>query len=455
MKLWGVTGWKNSGKTGLMERLVTEFTARGLTVSTIKHAHHSFDVDHKGRDSYRHREAGAKEVLLSSRNRWALMHETRGEDEATLDELLTKLSPVDLVLIEGFKREAHPKIEAHRSETGQPLIAPNDPTVKAVASDSGAVVEGRRTFDLDDTKAIADFIWAEVTGDGRAARMSTHLPAFDSFAVVDWSSGNDTGPTPRKDAIWAALVVRGEDTEPVYLRNRGAAFEWICDVIACETAAHRRLMIGFDFPFGYPAGFAQAVTGSNDPLALWHWFAEHLVDTPKANNRFDLAGMLNGRFPGTGPFWFNALKRDISNLPRKGTDRHGHGMADRRAAEMSANGAFTCWQMGGAGAVGGQVMTGLATLERLRRRFPGQIAVWPFEPLVTAVSFVEIWPSLSNPAVQAAADPIKDRAQVRLLARALSRLSSEQLGAMLACNAPEEGWILGLGHEALLSELAR
>ena len=162
MKVWGVTGWKNSGKTGLMERLVTEFTARGLTVSTLKHAHHSFDVDHEGRDSYRHREAGATEVLLSSRNRWALMHEMRGEDEASMDALLGKLSPVDLVLVEGFKRDRHPKIEAHRAETAQPLIAPGDETVRAIASDSGVVVEGRPTFDLNDTRAIADFIAAEL-----------------------------------------------------------------------------------------------------------------------------------------------------------------------------------------------------------------------------------------------------------------------------------------------------
>ena len=162
MKVWGVTGWKNSGKTGLIERLVTEFTARGLKVSTLKHAHHSFDVDHEGRDSYRHRAAGASEVLLSSRNRWALMHETRGEDEATMTDLLAKLSPADLVLVEGFKRDRHPKIEAHRADTGQPLIAPEDETVRALASDSGIVVKGRQTFDLNDTSAIADFIAAEL-----------------------------------------------------------------------------------------------------------------------------------------------------------------------------------------------------------------------------------------------------------------------------------------------------
>ncbi len=162
MKVWGVTGWKNSGKTGLMERLVTEFTARGLSVSTVKHAHHVFDVDQKGRDSYRHREAGASEVLLSSRKRWALMHEHRGAAETTLDELLAKLSPVDLVLVEGFKREKHPKVEAHRAETANRLIALEDETIRAVASDSGAEVPGRPTFDLNATEAIADFIAGEL-----------------------------------------------------------------------------------------------------------------------------------------------------------------------------------------------------------------------------------------------------------------------------------------------------
>ncbi|QFT61725.1 molybdopterin molybdotransferase/molybdopterin-guanine dinucleotide biosynthesis protein B [Roseivivax halotolerans] len=161
MKLYGVTGWKNSGKTGLMERLVAEITARGFSVSTVKHAHHSFDVDQKGRDSYRHREAGAREVLLSSRNRVALMTELRGEEEPTLEALLQRLAPVDLVLIEGYKRDRHPKIEAHRAETGQPLIAPEDETIRAVASNTRPDVD-RPLFDLDDTAAIADFILREV-----------------------------------------------------------------------------------------------------------------------------------------------------------------------------------------------------------------------------------------------------------------------------------------------------
>ncbi|NDD88774.1 MAG: molybdopterin-guanine dinucleotide biosynthesis protein B [Rhodobacteraceae bacterium] len=157
MKIFGVTGWKNSGKTGLMERLITEFTARGLSVSSIKHAHHSFDIDHPGRDSYRHRDAGARQVLLASRNRWALMHELRNEDEPSLGDLLKQLSPVDLVLIEGYKRDRHPKIEAHRKETGQPLIAPEDETIVAVASDTSVTID-RPVLDLNDTASIANFI---------------------------------------------------------------------------------------------------------------------------------------------------------------------------------------------------------------------------------------------------------------------------------------------------------
>ena len=161
MKIYGVTGWKNAGKTGLMERLVAEITSRGLSVSTIKHAHHSFDVDHPGKDSHRHRVAGAHEVLLASKNRIALMQELRDNEEPELAHLLTRLSPVDLVLIEGYKRDRHPKIEAHRAVTGQPLIAPGDDTIRAVASDVPLTLD-RPVFGLDDTIALADFVLREV-----------------------------------------------------------------------------------------------------------------------------------------------------------------------------------------------------------------------------------------------------------------------------------------------------
>jgi molybdopterin-guanine dinucleotide biosynthesis protein B len=157
MNVFGVTGWKNAGKTGLMERLVAEINGRGHSVSTLKHAHHTFDVDHPGKDSHRHRLAGASQVLLASTERWALMNEHRGAEEPSLSELLVKLEPVDVVLIEGWKRDSHPKVEAWRAETGNPLIAPSDPTILVVASDTSFEID-RPVFDLDDTAAIANFI---------------------------------------------------------------------------------------------------------------------------------------------------------------------------------------------------------------------------------------------------------------------------------------------------------
>lgn len=162
MRIFGVTGWKNSGKTGLMERLVREITARGFSVSTVKHAHHSFDVDHPGKDSDRHRQAGAQEVLLASQNRWALMHELHDAEEPSLSALLEKISPVDLVLIEGYKRDRHPKIEAHRTATGQPLIATSDDTIQAIASDTRLEGFNVPVLDLDDTKTIANFVLQQV-----------------------------------------------------------------------------------------------------------------------------------------------------------------------------------------------------------------------------------------------------------------------------------------------------
>lgn len=162
MRVFGVTGWKNTGKTGLVERLVAEISARGFRVSTVKHAHHAADIDHPGRDSYRHRAAGAAEVLVASPSRWALMHELRGAPEPPFDELLGKLGPADLVLVEGFKREAHPKIEAHRAEAGSDLLARGDATIRAVASDTQLQGLAVPVFDLDDTGAIADFILHEV-----------------------------------------------------------------------------------------------------------------------------------------------------------------------------------------------------------------------------------------------------------------------------------------------------
>ncbi|MEX0366611.1 MAG: gephyrin-like molybdotransferase Glp [Ruegeria sp.] len=259
--------------------------------------------------------------------------------------------------------------------------------------------------------------------------------------MVDWSGGNDTGPTPRKDAIWACVVRDGLPAEPVYLRNRALAEDWLADLIEAEISSGRRLFLGFDFPFGYPRGFARALTGSDDPLALWDWFEARIEDTPKANNRFDLAGEINRRFGGRGPFWANGLKRDIDGLPRRKDDYH-NPFPDRRAVEHLAKGSFTCWQMAGAGAVGSQVMMGLPVLTRLRRRFAGQVAVWPYEPLDKPVAFVEIWPSLTLGA--APEGRIKDAWQVEQVALNLAHLPSGELARQLDVSAAEEGWILGV-----------
>lgn len=286
--------------------------------------------------------------------------------------------------------------------------------------------------------------------------------AFDVVIVVDWSGGNDTGPRPRKDAIWVCRAFRGDAGVPVYLRNRQRAFDWLSTTIAEECARGHRVLAGFDFPFGYPEGFGAALTGSNDPLALWDWFARHLEDTPGSNNRFDLAGRINARFPGTGPFWFNALARDVPGLPRLGRQREGHGLAERRLVETLAPGSFTCWQMGGAGAVGSQAMTGVAALSRLRAAFAGQLAVWPFQSPGAPVVLAEVWPSLVDEAVRTGQSDgeVRDAAQVRVLAGALGRMAqSGALSATLAAPLPEaartEGWILGVGALDALAAAAR
>lgn len=157
MKVFGIAGWSGSGKTTLLEKLIPHLTARGLKVSVIKHAHHGFDIDRPGKDSYRHREAGASEVLLSCNDRWALMHERRDRSDVTLDELLARLAPCDLVLVEGFKQEPIPKLEVHRPENGKPPLFPGRSDIVGVAS-TGKIATSLPCLALDDVAAIADFV---------------------------------------------------------------------------------------------------------------------------------------------------------------------------------------------------------------------------------------------------------------------------------------------------------
>ena len=158
MRIFGLVGWNNAGKTTLMVNLLPELIGRGVRVSTMKHGHHDFDIDQPGKDSRRHREAGATEVVVTSARRWALMHELRGAPEATIEDLVDHMTPVDLVLVEGFKTHPHDKLEIHRPKEGRPLICTGDPTVVAVASDVPLPEARVPVVDLNDAPAIADFI---------------------------------------------------------------------------------------------------------------------------------------------------------------------------------------------------------------------------------------------------------------------------------------------------------
>ncbi|MCK8463943.1 bifunctional molybdopterin-guanine dinucleotide biosynthesis adaptor protein MobB/molybdopterin molybdotransferase MoeA [Aliiroseovarius sp. S1339] len=249
MKIFGVTGWKNSGKTGLMERLVAHFTAKGLRVSTLKHTHHGVDLERPGTDTHRHREAGAQEVVLASAARVSILHELRDTDEPRLAELIARLTPCDLVLVEGFKNAPHPKIEAHRAATGETLLAPKNDTIRAVASDVPLPDLDLPIFDLDDTPAIAAFI---ETATGMAPRSIPKL-ANDCFALppgVNWTPVDKALATLR-DRL---QPVAGTETVPVgQARGRVLAADHMA--IRSNPPGANAAVDGYAFAFaGLPAG---------------------------------------------------------------------------------------------------------------------------------------------------------------------------------------------------------
>lgn len=275
------------------------------------------------------------------------------------------------------------------------------------------------------------------------------MPLFDSYMVVDWSA-NGTPKTGR-DSIWIAHLHPGQ---PVRLDNpptRTAAMARITATLEDESRHGRRILAGFDFAFGYPAGLAQAMGQGADWRDIWAWLHDHLTDGPdNANNRFDLAARLNTFFPSDGPFWGNGLARDIPGLPRRKPQGWGDTLPDnRRLADSLAPGAQEVWKLSGAGAVGGQSLTGQAALEGLRRRLP--VSVWPFEDIRTAPAVLaEVFPSLIplDPGLHS----IRDAAQVIGLARTMAGWDAAgHLSAMLdaARQMPEsvrrfEAMILGV-----------
>jgi molybdopterin-guanine dinucleotide biosynthesis protein B len=167
MRIIGLAGWSGSGKTTLITKLIPCLRARGLRVSTLKHAHHGFDLDKPGKDSFVHRESGATEVIISSAKRWAILHELRGEEEWNMVDLVAKMSPVDLVLVEGFKRDAFPKLEVHRTANSKPLLYPDDPHIVAVACDTPLADVKIPLVDLNEIDAIADLLLKQAVPVGK------------------------------------------------------------------------------------------------------------------------------------------------------------------------------------------------------------------------------------------------------------------------------------------------
>lgn len=281
--------------------------------------------------------------------------------------------------------------------------------------------------------------------------------AFGSYLVVDWSA-NGT-PKTGKDSIWLALARPGADPVVENPPTRAAATARIKEMITAEQASGRRVLAGFDFPFGYPAGFARALGPGADWRDVWARIAAEVSDSPdNANDRFDAAARLNGLFPGEGPFWGNGLKRDIEGLPRKLPQGYGTDLPERlRHSERRARGAQEVWKLSGVGSVGGQALMGIAALEGLRMDL--RAAVWPFEPWEhgTGPVLAEVFPSLVD--IPHLSGRVRDALQVESLARALCTLDATGgLAALLDAPArqPEdvfthEATILGLDHDAILS----
>jgi hypothetical protein len=275
---------------------------------------------------------------------------------------------------------------------------------------------------------------------------------FDRVAILDWSAAN--GPKRGCDSIWLGF----NDALPENLPTRAAALARLAALVESTLQDGQRLLIGADFAFGYPQGFPRALTGRDGALAVWQTLANRVWDDPRhRSNRIAVAAAINRALPGHGPFWFNPTRTDVPGLPHKGKKRHGHGFADLRICDRRAKGAQSVWKLGGPGAVGSQALTGLPVLWTLRAGFAGKVAVWPFEPIDAPVVLAEVFPTLIDPAVRQAtgADAIRDAVQVTLLARALARLQDRnRLEPLFAqpneASIADEGWILGLGHEAEL-----
>jgi hypothetical protein len=284
------------------------------------------------------------------------------------------------------------------------------------------------------------------------------MSGFDIVVMVDWSARSKPSPrAPTKDAIYVA-VAEGGTVTVTYCRTRADASAVLTDLFERALSAGQRVLAGFDFPFGYPAGFAEAVTGKADVFALWAWLADRIKDAEdNTNNRFDVAEAMNRMFPGVGPFWGCPTARATDDLPMRGSLRHGHGWPERRRVERDLARAQPVWKLFTTGSVGSQALLGLPRLQALRARFGDALAVRPFETRAAPIVLAEIYPSMLDAEVrrQQRAGEILDAAQVRVMAQAFAALPAARLEDLLLEGDREEGWILGLGHEERLVAAAR
>ena len=304
------------------------------------------------------------------------------------------------------------------------------------------------------------------------------MPFFHTHVVVDWSARSRPSPAREtKDAIWwavARITRRGVRVgEPEYARTRHQALDRLAVLIAGELARECRVLVGFDFPFGYPAGVAKHLTGQDCAIALWDWLAARIEDGPdNANNRYEVAAAINAAYPGLGPCWGRPGTWDHPSIPVRASARmcQTRHPAERRICDVRAKGAKTVWQLAYAGSVGSQMLLGLPALKRLAQdpRIAGRTAIWPFETGLRTpdapVAIAEVYPSLLRNEVRARRHDgeILDSAQVRVNAEAFARLDAGGGLAPLFAGAPdltpaerrivetEEAWIFGLGHEEAL-----
>ena len=371
-----------------------------------------------------------------------------------------------------------------------PLEPGEDPLV--MVTRHRGVLLARSRAEIEKRRVDADRDWHYAKGlipppchgsDRHAARRPniatpTNTALFHTHIVVDWSARSGRSPEqPSKDTIWWAVAHTdgGAAKAPEYARTRHDALCRIARLVADELDAGRRLLVGFDFPFGYPAGVAEHLTGRACALALWDWLAERIEDgADNTNNRYKVAAEMNAFYCGLGPFWGRPQTWSFPTIPEKGkarTCRDTHPR-EHRIADCHAKGAKTVWQLAYAGSVGSQVLLGLPALKRLLADplIRGRGAVWPFDTGLSAPDapavIAEVYPSLLKEKVAERKhdDEILDRAQVRVNADAFARLDAGGGLAPLFAGAPsltpaerllvesEEAWILGLGHEEALED---